>query len=96
MLVVASGAKRFEEARVAAALYGAIVKADAAFVRHHTGFAIGGVAPIGHRAAADMFLDRSLYDLRQIWVAAGNQSVVFATTAAELETLTGGRVINVD
>ena len=44
VLVVASGAKRIDEARVAAALSGAIAKADAAFVRHHTGFAIGGVA----------------------------------------------------
>ena len=96
VLVVTSGAKRIDEARVAAALSGAIAKADAAFVRHHTGFAIGGVAPIGHRTPPVTFLDKSLFDLGQIWVAAGSPRAVFATTAAELETLTGGRVITVD
>ncbi len=96
VLVVASGAKRFYEARVAAASSGAIAKADASFVRHHTGFAIGGVAPIGHRTPPVTFLDQSLYDLGQIWVAAGSPRAVFATTAAELETLTDTRVIAVD
>ena len=65
MLVVASGAKRMDEARIAAALSCAIGKAEAAFVRHHTGFALGGVAPMGHRTPPVTFLDRSLYDLGQ-------------------------------
>ncbi|MEC8792379.1 MAG: YbaK/EbsC family protein [Pseudomonadota bacterium] len=96
VLVVASGAKRIDEARFAAALSGPITKADAPFVRHHTGFAIGGVAPIGHRTPPVTFLDRSLYALGQTWIAAGSPRAVFATTAAELEPLTDGRVITVD
>ena len=93
VLVVASGAKRIGEARIAAALSGAITKADAAFVRHHTGFAIGGVALIAHSTPPVTFLERSLCDSGQICVAAGIPRAGFTTTAAELETFTGGHVI---
>ena len=54
------------------------------------------MAPIGHRTPPVTFLDQSLYDLGQLWVAAGSPRSVFATTAAELEPLTDGRVITVD
>jgi prolyl-tRNA editing enzyme YbaK/EbsC (Cys-tRNA(Pro) deacylase) len=93
VLVVASGANRVAEAKVAAALGQAIGKADAEFVRQATGFAIGGVPPVGHATALRVFLDADLRRLDPIWAAAGHPHAVFRTTAAELERLTGGRVI---
>jgi prolyl-tRNA editing enzyme YbaK/EbsC (Cys-tRNA(Pro) deacylase) len=93
VLVVVSGANRVAEAKVAAALGQAIGKADAEFVREATGFAIGGVPPVGHTTPLRVFLDADLRGLDPIWAAAGHPHAVFRTTAAELERLTGGRVI---
>jgi prolyl-tRNA editing enzyme YbaK/EbsC (Cys-tRNA(Pro) deacylase) len=95
VLVVASGVNRVDEAKVAAALGQPIGKADAEFVRQATGFAIGGVPPVGHATPLRVFLDADLRRLDPIWAAAGHPHAVFRTTAAELERLTGGRVIEV-
>src|SRR5512147_1635188 len=48
VLVIASGANRVDETKLEAALGNKIGRADADFVRAATGFAIGGVAPVGH------------------------------------------------
>ncbi|MEX0814103.1 MAG: YbaK/EbsC family protein [Dongiaceae bacterium] len=93
VLVIASGANRVNEATVAAALGERIVKADAAFVRARTGFAIGGVAPVGHSEAPVTFIDEDLLRLPEIWAAAGTPHAVFRLTPDELVRLTGGRVI---
>lgn len=93
VLVIASGANRVDEAKVAAALGEAIGKADAAFVREKTGFAIGGVPPIAHDVPPHVFLDEDLAALEPIWAAAGHPHAVFRTSFAELCRLTRGRVI---
>jgi prolyl-tRNA editing enzyme YbaK/EbsC (Cys-tRNA(Pro) deacylase) len=93
VVVIASGANRVAESKVAAALGQPIGKADAEFVRQATGFAIGGVPPVGHATALRTFLDVDLRRLDPIWAAAGHPHAVFRTTAAELERLTGGAVI---
>jgi len=93
VLVVASGANRVNEAAVAAALGEPIAKADAAFVRARTGFAIGGVAPVGHAETPVTFIDADLLHLPEIWAAAGTPHAVFRLTPDELVRLTGGRVI---
>ena len=93
VLVIASGANRVNEATVAAALGEPIVKADAAFVRARTGFAIGGVAPVGHAETPVTFIDADLLLLSEIWAAAGTPHAVFRLTPDELVRLTGGRVI---
>lgn len=102
VLVLTSGANRVDEARVAAALGEGLGMADAAFVRDATGFAIGGVAPIGHdRGGHDgggrvvTFIDRDLEQHSRIWAAAGSPYAVFETTPANLVAMTGGRVIQV-
>jgi len=93
VLVIASGVNRVDEKLLAAALGDRIAKADAAFVRDKTGFAIGGVAPVGHSEAPITFIDRDLLTHPEIWAAAGTPHSVFRLTPQELVAITGGRVI---
>ncbi|MGK9234425.1 YbaK/EbsC family protein [Inquilinus limosus] len=100
VLVIASGVNRVDEAAVAAALAdhidGArIERADAGFVRDATGFAIGGVAPVGHATPPHVVIDRDLLTLPTIWAAAGTPNSVFALTPDQLVALTGGVVADI-
>jgi prolyl-tRNA editing enzyme YbaK/EbsC (Cys-tRNA(Pro) deacylase) len=92
LLVLTSGAHRVDTAKVAA-LIGAprLDRADADFVRERTGFAIGGVAPVGHAAPLQTLVDDALAAHDQVWAAAGHPRTVFATTFDELVRITGGR-----
>lgn len=92
VLVIASGVNRVSEARLAALIGEPIAKADADFVREHTGFAIGGVPPIGHLKRIQTFIDEDLLGYQEIWAAAGTPHAVFRLTPQELITLTGGQV----
>jgi prolyl-tRNA editing enzyme YbaK/EbsC (Cys-tRNA(Pro) deacylase) len=95
VLVIASGTNRVDESKVAAALGEKIGKADAEFVRDRTGYAIGGVAPLGHPPGIRIFIDADLAKCDPIWAAAGHPHAVFRLTAAELARLTRGTVIAV-
>jgi prolyl-tRNA editing enzyme YbaK/EbsC (Cys-tRNA(Pro) deacylase) len=86
LLIVASGSNRVDEARFDAE------KADAAFVREQTGFAIGGVPPYGHARAIETVVDEDLLAYETVWAAAGTPSAVFPIAPAELVARTGGRV----
>jgi prolyl-tRNA editing enzyme YbaK/EbsC (Cys-tRNA(Pro) deacylase) len=89
LLVMSSGAKRVDLARLAALVGEPVGKADADFVRHHTGFAIGGVPPVGH-GLTHTFVERSLAGYPELWAAAGHPHTVFRLTYDELVRLTGG------
>jgi prolyl-tRNA editing enzyme YbaK/EbsC (Cys-tRNA(Pro) deacylase) len=93
VLVMASGANRVDEKLVAAAVGDRIAKADAAFVRGKTGFAIGGVAPVGHTEKPVTLIDEDLLQHAEIWAAAGTPNSVFRLTPDALIAMTGGRVI---
>jgi prolyl-tRNA editing enzyme YbaK/EbsC (Cys-tRNA(Pro) deacylase) len=93
LLVIASGANRVDEARVAALVGEPLGKADADFVRTHTGFAIGGVAPVAHPAPLTTLIDEHLVKWDRIWAAAGHPHTVFPLTPQELVRITGGRVV---
>lgn len=95
VLVIASGANRVDEAPIAAALGEGLGKADADFVRDRTGFAIGGVAPIGHATPPATFIDEDLLRYETIWAAAGTPFAVFPLTPAQLVEMTGGRVLKI-
>jgi prolyl-tRNA editing enzyme YbaK/EbsC (Cys-tRNA(Pro) deacylase) len=95
VLVIASGPNRVDEAKVAAALGEPIGKADADFVRAATGFAIGGVPPLGHAQPARTLIDSDLLALETIWAAAGTPNAVFQLTPDELVAMTGGKVADV-
>jgi prolyl-tRNA editing enzyme YbaK/EbsC (Cys-tRNA(Pro) deacylase) len=92
IMVVASGANRVSEARLAELAGEPIARANPAFVREHTGYAIGGVAPLGHPAPLDIFVDDALFQYEQIWAAAGTPNAVFQLTPADLLHMTAGRV----
>jgi prolyl-tRNA editing enzyme YbaK/EbsC (Cys-tRNA(Pro) deacylase) len=95
VLVIASGTNRVNESAIAAAIGEPIGKADADFVRARTGFAIGGVPPIGHPEPIRTFIDEDLLRFDRIWAAAGTPNAVFELSPADLGQLTGGSVIRV-
>lgn len=95
VLVITSGANRVDEALVAAELGEPIVKADAAFVREQTGYAIGGVPPVGHRQPLVVVIDRDLLRYDVIWAAGGTPNALFQLDPRDLAPMTGGRVIAV-
>jgi prolyl-tRNA editing enzyme YbaK/EbsC (Cys-tRNA(Pro) deacylase) len=84
VLVIAAGDNRVSEAKVAALLGEPIERAPAAFVREHTGYAIGGIPPIGHASAIVTFIDRSLERFPVIWAAGGTPHAVFPIAPVEL------------
>lgn len=95
ILVMSSGARRVDTARLGAIVGESIGKADADYVRLHTGFAIGGVAPVGHEKAPVMLVDRELFRFDCIWAAAGHPHGVFKLAPSELAALTGAPVEDV-
>lgn len=92
ILVVASGANRVDEKRLAELVGEKIGRADAEFVRQQTGFAIGGIPPVGHSQPLPTYIDHDLLQYEQIWAAAGTPHAVFPLTPADLVRLTGGVV----
>ncbi|WP_242338482.1 MULTISPECIES: YbaK/EbsC family protein [Anaeromyxobacter] len=92
VLVAASGSHRVDEQAVSAVIGERIARASADFVRERTGFAIGGVPPIGHAQPLLAVVDEALLAYERIWAAAGHPHAVFELTPAELVRMTGGRV----
>lgn len=95
VLVIASGANRVDTAKISGRLGQPVKSAEGRWVRDTTGFAIGGVAPVGHRGPVRIFIDRDLIALDPVWAAAGSPRHVFRTTPSDLTRLTGGEVIDV-
>lgn len=95
VLVVASGANRVDEKKVRALLGVKVERADADFVRATSGYAIGGVAPVGHAVAPVVLLDADLQAYSDIWAAAGTPNAVFRLTPADLVGLTGAGFVDV-
>jgi prolyl-tRNA editing enzyme YbaK/EbsC (Cys-tRNA(Pro) deacylase) len=95
ILVVASGTNRVNEQRLSELAGEPIEKADADFVRERTGFVVGGVPPIGHAEHLETFIDADLLRYGELWAAAGTPHAVFQLTPAELEAMTGGRVVSI-
>jgi prolyl-tRNA editing enzyme YbaK/EbsC (Cys-tRNA(Pro) deacylase) len=84
VLVIAAGDRRVNERTIAAALGEPIERASPEFVREHTGFAIGGVAPVGHARALVTFIDASLRRFDVVWAAGGTPHTVFPIEPADL------------
>lgn len=95
IVVVASGANRVSEAKVAAALGEKPGRADADFVRAATGYVIGGVAPVGHSGPVRLLLDADLRQYPRIWAAAGTPFSVFPLTPDELARITGAGWVDI-
>ena len=95
VLVVASGVNRVDEKNVGRIIGEKIGRADPDFVRAMTGYAIGGVAPVGHLSAPLVLLDSDLQAFTEIWAAAGTPNAVFKLTPAQLQSLTAGQFADI-
>jgi prolyl-tRNA editing enzyme YbaK/EbsC (Cys-tRNA(Pro) deacylase) len=95
VLVVASGINRVDEKKVQMLLGQRISRADADFVRDRTGYAIGGVPPVGHASTPVVLIDRDLQRFAYVWAAGGTPNAVFRIAPADLIRLTQGRVADV-
>jgi prolyl-tRNA editing enzyme YbaK/EbsC (Cys-tRNA(Pro) deacylase) len=92
LLVLMSGTNRASEERLSALTGQPVARADADFVRERTGFAIGGVPPLGHAAPLTTLVDRDLMAFAVVWAAAGSPHAVFALAPADLQRITAGQV----
>ena len=90
VLVIAAGDRRVDEARINALLGESIERAAPEFVREHSGFAIGGVAPLAHARPMTTFIDASLRRFGVVWAAGGTPHCVFPIAPAELVRVSGG------
>ena len=95
VLVLASGPNRADEEVVSELAGEPIEKADAAFVREKTGFAIGGVPPVGHAERPVAFVDEDLLLYETVWAAAGHTHVVFGMAPGRLPEITSGKVVGI-
>lgn len=95
VLVVASGGHRVDVDKLAALVGEPLGMGDPRFVREVTGFAIGGIPPVGHAQALDVVVDAHLLTLGALWAAAGHPNSLFALTPDELVRMTGGRVAEI-
>ena len=96
VLVIAAGDRRVDEARVTAALGEPIERATPAFVREHSSFAIGGVAPVAHAKPLVTFVDASLRRFAVVWAAGGTPHCVFPISPSELLRVSGGTELQVN
>jgi prolyl-tRNA editing enzyme YbaK/EbsC (Cys-tRNA(Pro) deacylase) len=92
VLALVSGANRLDLERLATLTGAAISKADADAVRQATGYAIGGVPPLGFPAPIPTFIDRDLLQYDVVWAAAGTPRHVFPISPEDLVRITGGKV----
>lgn len=93
VLVLASGRNRVDHGKLARASGAARVeRADADLVRTATGFAIGGVPPVGHSTPLETFIDEDLLGYDVVYAAAGTPTAIFPITPRDLVGVTGGRI----
>ena len=91
ILFITAGGNQVDQAKAAALAGEPLGKADAALIRAQTGFAIGGVAPVGHLAPIRAFLDPRLHDFSLVWAAAGTPRHVFSVAPTDLERISGAQ-----
>ena len=91
-LFLTAGGNQVDAARAAALAGEALHRADAAAVRDITGFAIGGVAPLGHLTPLPLWMDPRLMDFAEVWAAAGTPRHIFSSAPQALQRATGAVV----
>jgi len=92
VLFLTAGGNRVDPAKASALAGEPLGKADAALIRAETGFAIGGVAPIGHLAPIRAWFDPRLLDFEAVWAAAGTPRHIFAASPRDILRLSGAEV----
>ncbi len=91
-LFLTAGGRQVDAAKASALAREALGRADANTVRAVTGFAIGGVAPVGHLTASPVWMDPTLLAFAQVWAAAGTPRHIFAIAPDRLAALAGAKV----
>jgi len=91
LLFLTAGGNRVDAAKATAIAGEPLGKADAALIRSQTGFAIGGVSPVGHMNPIRSFFDPRLLDFDVIYAAAGTPRHIFPVTPADLLRLSGAQ-----
>jgi prolyl-tRNA editing enzyme YbaK/EbsC (Cys-tRNA(Pro) deacylase) len=92
MLFLVSGDRQLDLTKAAALANEKLKRADPRRIRDETGFAIGGVSPIGHKVAITAYADRALLDHHVVWAAAGAHDAVFSSEPNALIAATGATV----
>ena len=92
VLALVSGANRLDTTKLAAHTSGRITRADADAVRAATGYAIGGIPPLGHATKLPVYCDRDLLDHPSVWAAAGTPDTVFEVVPQALVAAVDARV----
>lgn len=96
ILILVSGINRVNEKTIEKIIGEAIIKADADFTREITGFAIGGVPPMGHKQKIkNILIDEDLLKFEKLWAAAGTPNAVFSLHSRDIENLTDGKVCSI-
>lgn len=95
VLIVASGDNRINEKKMKEYIGEAVSRPDANFVQETTGFAIGGIPPIGHVNKLKCFIDSDLFRYNEVWAAAGTPFDVFRLSPDQLAAITQGQIIDV-
>ena len=95
ILVLTSGSNRVDENRIGQYSGEAIGRADPEFVRTMTGFAIGGVPPVGHAQPLETYIDEDLLQYDEVWAAAGTPNAVFKLSSSDLVKITKGKTVRV-
>ena len=91
-LFLTAGGNQVDTARASALAGEALGRADANQVRAVTGFAIGGVSPLGHLTPLPLWMDPALLAFPQVWAAAGTPRHIFAIPPAQLQRITGAKL----
>lgn len=93
ILVLASGSNRVNEKKISQYVGEEITKATADFTKEITGFAIGGIPPLGHKQKIPTYIDEDLLNHEKVWAAAGTPHAVFNLRSSLLKDLTSGIVV---
>jgi prolyl-tRNA editing enzyme YbaK/EbsC (Cys-tRNA(Pro) deacylase) len=95
ILVLTSGSNRVDEKKISNYAGEAIVRAEPDYVRTKTGFAIGGVPPVGHTQPIETYIDEDLLNFTDVWAAAGTPNAVFNLLSSDLVKISHGEIVNV-
>ena len=95
VLVIASGINRVDEKKLKVLIGEPVGRADAEYVREKTGFAIGGIPPVGHREKIKTYIDKDLFQYKTIWAAAGTPHAVFRLKPDILLKITGAEPVSI-
>jgi prolyl-tRNA editing enzyme YbaK/EbsC (Cys-tRNA(Pro) deacylase) len=95
VMVLAAGVNRVDTERLSQLVGQPIKRADAERVRQATGFAIGGVPPLGHTTPLPVYVDRDLLSFDLVWAAAGTPNAVFSIAPDDLVRVSGGQVADI-